>query len=51
MFSLCCGVVGVTRGKSGEEVVFPGLYGPFGGVATVSVGQYSLESNVVFAEG
>ena len=30
---------------------FPGLYGPFGSVATVSVGRYSLESDVVFAEG
>ena len=45
------GVVGVTCGKSGEEVVFTGLYGPFGGVATVSVGRYSLESDFVFAEG
>ena len=32
-------------------MVFPGLYGPFGGIATVSVGRYSLESDVVFAEG
>ena len=32
-------------------MVFPGLYGPFGGVAMVSVGRYSLESDFVFAEG
>ena len=47
----CCEVVGVTCGKSGEEVVFPGLYSLFGGVATVSVGRYLLEIDVVFIEG
>ena len=41
------GHTGQVRRGSG----FPGLYGTFGGVATVSVGRYSLESNVVFAEG
>ena len=47
MVPFCCGVIGVTRGKSGEEVFFPGLYTPFGSVVTVSVGRYSLEINVV----
>ena len=32
-------------------MVFPGLYNPFGGVATVSARWYSLEINVVFIEG
>ena len=51
MVPFCCGVIRFTHGKYGVEVVFLGLYSPFGGVATVTVGRYLLEIDVVFVEG
>jgi hypothetical protein len=48
----CCQRKCRVRGsQTGDEVVLPGLDGPFCSIATMLVSRDTLEVNIVFAEG
>jgi hypothetical protein len=42
---------GVAGGKTGDKMVFPGLYRAFSGVSAMAVGWYALETDAVLEEG